>query len=262
MDSLPESIIQRIAGKTFRRNEVGLSGAEVMVFEDCVLKIMPVQKKNDETVEVMRWLAGRLPVPRVLCYERDAARQYLLMRRVTGKMACDPWYMERPKVLVPILAEALNMLWQVDPAGCPRHRTPEAELQEARRRVETGLTDPGNADPATFWPGGFRDPEDLLNWLEHHRPPYEPVLSHGDFCLPNLLLENGRLSGFIDLGDRGIGDKWRDIALCWRSLKWNAEGAYGGKVCPDLHPDMLFDALGIAPDREKLRYYLLMDELY
>ena len=95
-----------------------------------------------------------------------------------------------------------------------------------------------------------------------NKPSYEPVLSHGDFCLPNIYLDNGIISGFIDLGDAGIGDKWRDIALCYRSLKHNAEGAYGGKVYPDTDPMQLFKKLQIEPDWDKIRFYLLMDELF
>ena len=262
MERLPDTIAKMIAGKAFRANNVGLSGAEVMVFDDCVLKIAPFRKQNEDTVAVMRWLAGKLPVPEVLCYERDAERQYLLMSRVRGRMACDPYFMERPEELVARLAEALEMLWSVDVSGCPRHRTQDAELQEARYRVENGLADVENAEPSTFGEGGFSSPEALLSWLERHRPGYEPALSHGDLCLPNIFIDGSRISGFIDLGDMGVGDKWRDIALCYRSLKWNAEGAYGGKVYPGIRAEMLFDALGIAPDEDKVQYYILLDELF
>ncbi|MBR5730998.1 MAG: hypothetical protein IKX89_03500, partial [Firmicutes bacterium] len=96
---IPESIRQRIAGKGFRADEVGMSKAKVLVFDDCVLKIAPFQKKNEETVRVMRWLEGKLPVPRVLCCESDGERQYLLMSRVPGKMACEDEYLSRPKEL-------------------------------------------------------------------------------------------------------------------------------------------------------------------
>ena len=156
----------------------------------------------------------------------------------------------------------LKMLWSVDISGCPRIRDLDTELEEAKSRVENGLVDVGDAEPATFGEGGFKDPEALLEWLYANRPDYEPVLSHGDFCLPNIILNDGEVSGFIDLDDAGVGDKWRDIALCHRSLKHNFDGTYGGRIYPDFDPDMLFDALGIDPDRDKLRYFMLLDELF
>ena len=107
----------------------------------------------------------------------------------------------------------------------------------------------------------FRDPSGLLDWLENNKPAYEPVLSHGDFCLPNILIENNDISGFIDLGDCGIGDRWRDLSLCWRSLRHNSDGTFGN-IYPGIKPDMLFEKLGIEPNHEKLRYYILLDELF
>lgn len=258
----PESIRKMISGKTFQTDNVGMSEAQVMVFDDCVLKIAPYNKKNDETIRVMRWLENKLPVPKVLCYESDAELQYLIMSRMPGKMACDECFLERPKELTELLAEAIRMLWNVDKTDCPRIRGLDSELIEARFRVENRLVDVDHTEPSTFGPGGFKDPEHLLYWLEDNRPSYEPVLSHGDLCLPNIFIDQGWISGFIDLGYTGIGDKWRDIALCYRSLKSNAEGAYGGRKFPDTRSETLFDALEIVPDREKIRYYLLLDELF
>ena len=260
MNRLPESIRRLTEGKPYRCDETGMSGSRILVFEDSVLKI---GKYDDgETVRVMRWLEGKLPVPRVICYEQDGENKYLLMSRIPGKMSCDTYYLERPKELLSHLAEGLRMLWATDVSGCPRNRGIDAELREARERVESGRVRTDRAEPGTYGKGGFRDPEELLKWLEDNRPPYDPVLSHGDYCLPNIFIDGGKISGFIDLGDTGTGDRWRDIALCYRSLKHNFDGTYGGKVYPDFKPDMLFDALGIEPDREKLRYYILLDELF
>ena len=226
--NLPEGIRRLIAGKPYRMDDMGMSGSRIMLFDDCVLKIVRYGERNAETVRVMRWLEGKLPVPE----------------------------------LAALLAEGLERLWRVDVSDCPRSRDPDAELREAASRVRNHLVDVSRAEPSAFGPGGFRDPEELLGWLEDHRPSFEPVLSHGDFCLPNVFIHNGGISGFIDLGDTGIGDKWRDVALCCRSLKHNFDGSYGGKVYPDFDPNLLFDALGIEPDREKLRYYTLLDELF
>ena len=117
-------------------------------------------------------------------------------------------------------------------------------------------------EPETFGKNGFESPAALLEWLEANKPPCEPVLSHGDFCLPNIFLKDGKVSGFIDLGGMGIADKWRDISLCYRSLKHNFDGTFSGKIYKDFDPDMLFEALGIVPDRERLRYWILLDELF
>lgn len=259
---LPDNIKKLIAGKEFVTNDVGMSNAKVMVFDDCVLKVSPYLEQNEKTVEVMRWLEGKLPVPKVLCYEPDAENQYLLMSKVSGKMSCDDYYMSRPGDLINGLAEAFNMIWSIDVTDCPRIRDIDTELAEARMRVENNLVDINDMEPGTLGDGGFKDPGELLLWLENNKPDYEPVLSHGDFCLPNIFLDNGKVSGFIDLGDTGVGDKWRDIALCYRSLRWNSEGAYGGNVYPDVKSQMLFEALGIEPNMEKLRYYILLDELF
>ena len=259
---LPENIRKLISGQLPEADNTGLSGASVYVLEDSVLKIEKISENNDATVEMMMWHEGKLPVPRVICCEKDSEYQYLLMSRMPGKMSCDSYYMERPGLLVRTLAEAIRMLWSVDLSGCPRDRNLETELKEAECRVEKGLVAIDSTEPSTFGDGGFKDPEELLIWLENNKPGYDPVLSHGDFCLPNLFMDGDRFSGFIDLGSSGAGDKWRDIALCYRSLKHNAEGFYGGRVYPGIDAGMLFDELRIKPDKEKIRYYILLDELF
>ena len=260
--NLPDSIFRLVDGKSCKPDNIGMSGSKIMIFEDSVLKIVPLRRENDETIRMMKWLEGKIPVPKVIAYEKDDEYQYLLMSRVSGKMSCDKYYLEHPKELLDILAKALKMLWNIDVSDCPRSRNIVVELSEAKYRVENNLVDIDNVEPTTFGKDGFKNPRALLNWLYENKPDYEPVLSHGDFCLPNIFIEDGRVSGFIDLGDTGIGDKWRDIALCYRSLKHNFDGSYGGKVYPDFDPDMLFEALEIEPDWEKLRYYILLDELF
>lgn len=260
---IPCNIKKLIEGKKYTFDDMGKSGSTILLFEDCVLKILNSRLHNEESsVEVLNWLKGKLPVPEVLAFEKNGDYQYLLMTRIPGVMSCSEYYMEHPGELLPLLAQALKMLWSVDISGCPKSRDFDSELRAARYRVENGLVDIEDAEPDTFGENGFENPETLLKWLEENKPKYEPVLSHGDFCLPNVLLKDGKVSGFIDCGDMAIGDKWKDIALCYRSLKHNFDGTFGGKVYPDFNPDSLFDALGIEPDWEKIRYWILLDELF
>lgn len=258
----PKNINDKIDGLSFTKDNIGMSGSEIYIFDDMILKVERHTKSVDRMIDMLLWLKDKVLAPEIICYEVEGDKSYILMTRIKGKMACDEYYLENPKILLRLLADAVKTLWAVDISDCPRVRDIDEELKEARYRVENNLVDTDNCEPETFSENGFKSPEGLLLWLEEHRPSYEPVLSHGDFCLPNIFFENEKLSGFIDLGDTGIGDKWRDIALLYRSLKHNFDGTFGGKVYPDFNPDMLFDALGIEPDFEKLRYYTLLDELF
>ena len=259
---VPLKIKSFIMDKPFAIDDVGMSGNQVLIFEDMVLKIEDDSLSVRKQIEVMQWLEGKVSVPKVLAYEVENEKSYLLMSKMRGAMSCDTYYMEHPEVLLEALANGLKMLWDVDVRECPRVRDVDAVLREARARVENHLVDLDNVEPETFGEGGFDTPEQLLEWLESHRPSFEPVLSHGDFCLPNVFLKDEQIAGFIDLGKTGVGDKWNDIALCYRSLKHNFAGVYGGKVYEDFESEMLFEKLGIKPDWEKIKFYLLLDELF
>ena len=258
----PAKIKLLIMDKPFTVDEIGLSGNQVLIFEDMVLKIEDDVVAVNEQVQLLQWLNGKLPVPKVLAYEVLNGKSYLLMSRIAGEMSCDTYYLEHPDVLLEALAFGLKILWKVDISDCPRKHDLDIQLNEARIRVENALVDIDDAEPTTFGKGRFENPKHLLEWLEENRPDEELVFSHGDYCLPNIFLEKGKISGFIDLDHSGVGDKWQDIALCYRSLKHNFDGTYGGKVYHDFNPDMLFEKLEVEPDWDKIRYYILLDELF
>ena len=259
---VPSKIKPWLDKKPFTVDDIGMSGNQVLLFEDMVLKIEDDTVSVRKQVQVMKWLEGKISAPKVIEYEEENGKCYLLMSRIKGKMSCDEYYLERPEILLNALSSGLKMLWNIDVCECPQVRDLDAVLEEARLQVENHQVDLEHVDPETFGENGFENPKQLLEWLESNRPSFEPVFSHGDYCLPNIFLEDGQVKGFIDLGRAGIGDKWNDIALCYRSLKHNFDGMYGGKKYENYNPDMLFEVLGVEPDWEKIKYYLLLDELF
>ena len=57
----------------------------------------------------------------------------------------------------------------------------------------------------------LRVPEELLEELLRTRPAGEDlVFTHGDYCLPNVLIDGQRLGGFIDMGRAGVADQAGD----------------------------------------------------
>lgn len=259
---LPEKIRKQLTSEPCQTDEIGMSGSSVLLFPDKVLKIQENNQEARNEYRMMMWLEGKLSVPRVLAYETEENKTWLLMSRCEGEMACKDRYMSDPERQARLLAQGLKNLWRVDISDCPADQSLTNKLDAARRQVEQGLVDLDNVEPDTFGENGFADPEKLLEWLYDHRPPEEPVLSHGDYTLPNVFLQEDHVSGYVDLGRSGIADKWCDIALCYRSLSHNYTGKYRGRTYEGFDEMLLFRELGIEPDWEKIRYYILMDELF
>lgn len=262
MFDIPDNIKNLIHEEMYSIDDVGMSDSTVIVFNDKILKIQTISEEAENEFRVMEWLQGKLPVPKVLGYERDDKKTYLLMTKVPGEMACADKYLKDSEQLTTILAEGLQMLWNVDINSCPYTWNLEKKLKMAKYTVENNLVDIEDAEPDTFGENGFKNPNHLLEWLISNKPKEEFVLSHGDFCLPNIFLANGKVSGYIDLGRTGIADKWQDIALCYRSLLHNLGGKYTGKQYQGFFEDMLFEKLGLEPNWDKIRYYILLDELF
>ena len=79
--------------------------------------------------------------------------------------------------------------------------------------------------------------------------------THGDYCLPNIILKEHTVSGYIDVALAGVGDRYQDLALAVRSL------AYTNKADTSL-VELFFDTYGASIDVEKIAYYQLLDEFF
>ena len=53
------------------------------------------------------------------------------------------------------------------------------------------------------------------------------VLIHGDYCLPNVLVHEGKLSGIIDVGLAGLGNPETDLAAGVWTLQYNYGKGHG-----------------------------------
>lgn len=259
---IPEEIKVYFDKETYREDTVGMSAASVWIFEDKVLKIQEAGDESEREYQVLEWLKDKLPVPKVLCRVVEDGKDYLLMTKLSGKMSCEEDCLENTDMLAMALAEGITMFQNVDISECPFSSNLDEKLRMAAYNVEHELVDMENVDPNTFGKGGFKNPKSLLRWLKKNRPEEELVFSHGDFCLPNVFLQDGKVSGFLDLGRAGVADKYQDMALCYRSLLHNLEGKYGGKSFHKVDPMILFRKLGFKADWDKVRYYILLDELF
>jgi aminoglycoside phosphotransferase len=200
--------------------------------------------------ERMEWLVAHLPVPQVLAFEEDEGRQYLLTSALPGRDASDSTHARDMPRLVRLLAEGMRRFHALPVANCPFDHRLELMIDEARRRTRAGRVDETDFDAVRQG----RTAEDLLKELERTRPGKEDlVVTHGDYCLPNVMIARGRISGFVDLGRAGVSDRHRDLALAARSLAHN----FGAEWVP-----LLFQEYGQSPDPAKIEFFQLLDEFF
>lgn len=145
-------------------------------------------------------------------------KDWMLTARVPGADCIEKAHLAQPERLCDILAERLYLLHQEDVSGCPVMNRTAQYLQTAKHNYQTGQYDASHF-PDSF---GYCSAEEAMDAVQTKGHLLEcNVLLHGDYCLPNILLDNWAFSGFIDVGNGGAGDRHIDIFWGIWSLQYN-----------------------------------------
>jgi aminoglycoside 3'-phosphotransferase I len=209
---------------------------------------------DDITAEMVRlkWLARFVPVPQVQAFFYSADQAWLLTTALSGRSAYDSLVSDPDGRLgiVRALAEFVHELHSLPVCECPFNSDHQLRMAEARRNMESGQVDESDFD------SGHKDWTAEQVWTEMQALlplPFDRVVTHGDFSLGNIFVQNGRVTGCIDVGRVGVADPYQDLAILWHNLE-----EFGG----DLQTS-LFQAYGITdPDARKVQYHLCLDELF
>lgn len=164
-----------------------------------------------------------------LSYDCD----WLLTARVRGEDCTHATYLAYPKRLCDLLATRLRELHETDFTGCPVPDRMQSYLATAEANHAKGAFDLSLF--SEDW--GYRSVEEAWSVLEAGKHLFRAdTLLHGDYCLPNVMLDDWRFSGFIDLGNGGVGDRHVDLFWGAWTLFFNLK--------TDAYRDRFFDAYG------------------
>jgi aminoglycoside phosphotransferase len=255
VQELPKDLRRIVGEADLVQNTIGCSKALVFYIPH-IRSYLKIAAYNDlEPLEyeaaVLQWLQGKAPVPKVHYYAKLGGREYLLISEIEGLDCSREEHRSHPEEMVRNLAAGLRRMHDLDISQCPLDQTLEVKLKKARSNLERGLVDENQFEPRYQ---GNRA-EDLYALLLAQRPASQDLcFTHGDYCLPNIILKDGAVSGFIDLGRAGVADRYVDLALAVRSLQYNNYGS------PRL-VELFFEVYGLKePDPAKMEFYTLLDE--
>ncbi len=170
------------------------------------------------------------PVLNYCTYDRD----YLITERVDGEDLTHPNYLEDGRWLAETMGTMLRELHSTEPQDCPVKDRVSEYLALARNNYINGTYDKTAFTPDSF---GYRSADEARLMLDENAVILKSdTLIHGDFCLPNIIMKDKTLSGFIDLGNAGIGDRHIDLFWGAWTLCFNLK--------TDKYTDRFFDSYG------------------
>lgn len=261
---LPGELVASLTGFALQPVHLGESGAAVY---RCSAEKLPGRYlkvgalaaglRLDREAARLRWMKSQeLAVPAVREYRVVGANEYLLLEEVPGLAASDPRWLPRRGQVATALGTALATLHRTDVRDCPFDHRIGRQIEAARRRIAGGHVDEADFDEGRRG----RAATDLLAELVASIPDREDlVFTHGDFCLPNVILHRSadggtRVSGLVDCGRAGVADRYQDIALAIRSISFNLGERW---VEPFLSAYGLSDV-----NADKIAFFTLLDEFF
>ncbi|SCC39135.1 aminoglycoside 3'-phosphotransferase [Arthrobacter sp. NIO-1057] len=184
----------------------------------------PPEKEADLLMEAqrMQWAEEFINVPVVLSCEQFEEGQLMLTAALHGHSAVSELGKGNPERSAYALGHGLRQLHDLLPVdSCPFS-------WDLTSRV-SGL------------------PRDQQSELLSDAPSVDPVVCHGDACLPNTLLDaKGDFLGHVDMGNLGVADRWADLAIAAWSTEWNYGAGY---------EELVYAGYGIDPDQKKIEFY-------
>jgi aminoglycoside phosphotransferase len=201
----------------------------------------------------MRWLHDFLPVPQVVEVGVHDDVEWLLTEALDGVDAVlHPLRESDPELVVTSIARSLHTFHEHAPvASCPFDFRLAVALEHVRQRVGAGLVHASD----------FHDEfehftvDEAAAELERLAPRIaaegeDTVVSHGDPCFPNFLLDDsGVVTGYIDLGEVAVAPRDLDLAIGSWSCTWNVGPGY---------EEMFYDGYGKRPAPEAITFYRLL----
>lgn len=193
--AIPDAIRRHTGSALWETEDIGRSQADVLKIGDMYLKT-GAEGSLVRSAQAQEYFHKKgLTAPLIEFVQADG-RDWLLMRAVPGRYACDEEIMREPVKLARMLGETVRMLHETDFSDCPLSSA-NAHMLEAAEK-ETGFPFAGDT-----------------SLLRHD------VLLHGDMCLPNIFFGDNGFTGFIDLGESGPGDRHFDLYWAMWSLEYN-----------------------------------------
>ena len=244
---LPAAITNWINAAPLTENS-GQSGAQTYFIDGdkpAYLKIAP-KGQLKKAADMQSYFASK-DLSADMCLYESLDRDYLIVSAIAGEDGVSDKHVAQPARLAEQFGLSLKRLHATSLADCPEQNrmaawldmVPDADFRQDHLDELSHII--GKVDAASA----------RAEILANRDIIKTDALIHGDYCLPNIILDNWRFSGFIDIADAGVGDRHYDIAWGLWTIAWNLKLSK--------YADVFLDAYGRDQiDMDRLRICILL----
>ncbi len=194
---------------------------------------------------MMLFLHRNQMAPELLCYETEGGYDYLLTMAAEGEDGIHPDHLSQPVRLAELFGQTLRRLHELPTTDCPFPNRTAQMMQEVDSRYSPGAQRPVPSGDQQILQMPVDDAVEFChNLFDNHS---DDVVIHGDYCLPNIIIQNWQFNAFIDVGYGGVGDRHYDLYWGLWTLNYNLH--------TDRYDQVFMNAYGpelIDPDRIEL----------
>ncbi|GAB5491138.1 MAG: aminoglycoside 3'-phosphotransferase [Phototrophicaceae bacterium] len=252
MENLPPSIRSLAETAHIIQTTVGMSKDDVYRIESDAIYYLKIGQDLSAEKERLQWLDTKLPIPQIVHHEVYQGEHFLLTSAIQGVMMMSAdlpvsWRID-------LMAEAARMWHSLDMSDCPFDNTIRHQIKYARQKLDNEQVDERRFHSQFYGKTAHELYADLLNAMPDDEDE-DLAVTHGDLCLPNILVDEqtGQITGFVDLGEIGVSDRHLDLVLASRSIQYNLGSKWIKRF---------YDAYGMKRDNLKYHFYSILNEFY
>ena len=233
-DEFPEALYPLVTNRNIYDSSCSPIARVYYVDKDCGYYIKRSPKGSLEREAAMtRYFHSKGLSANVVEYLTEGEFDWMVTEKVAGEDCTHSQYLSEPERLCDTIATILRELHEENCDSCPVLDRMDAYFERLKENYEKGEYDLSYLSPRL----SKMTAEEAYRYVCENRGAFKSgTLLHGDYCLPNIMLNDWHFSGFVDLDGAGMGDRHVDLFWGAWTLNFNLK--------TDRYRERFFDAYG------------------
>lgn len=145
--------------------------------------------------------------------------EYLVTMELPGLDASSEAVKNNPTEIVELIAHGLRAIHEISIEDCPFDKSLKQLMKIIKMKYQRGLLNSSLKQSNVH--GLIEELDDYFSDKQE-----DLVFTHGDYSMPNVIIHNKRIEGYLDIGNCGVADRYYDLVVAEKSIIRNYGKTY------------------------------------